>query len=217
MICDLKKHKIIQILCQDEKMCPTPMAHARINEAHRLWHQTSDNYDDPDGFRGNLNACIQALRSVTFVLQKEKSRIHDFAIWYTGWQNRLKADTILNWLVDARNVIVKEGDLETRSRIRVAVLYNYLESPAFEMNVEPLTPTKVIATQIRSQAISKKMIKNGLLRVERKWISINLPNTELLEALAHSYGVLSSLINDAHIFTGVALPKAYFKYKDGGD
>ena len=215
MICNLKEHRIIQVWCQDEALCPTPAAHARINEAHRLWHQAADSYDDPDGFRVNLNACIQALRSVTFVLQKEKSRIPDFDIWYKGWQNRLKADPILKWLVEARNLIVKEGDLETRSRVRAAIFYNYIESPAFEINVPPLMSTNDIAGQMASQDISEELIKNGLLRVKRKWISIDLPDHELLETLAHSYGVLSTLISDAHTQAGVAYPKVYMKHKDG--
>jgi hypothetical protein len=94
-LCDLKKSRIMQVWCEDERLCPTPAAHSRINEAHRLWHQTADNYDDPDGFRANLNACIQALRSVTFVLQKENYRIPNFFTWYSAWQNRLKSDFIL--------------------------------------------------------------------------------------------------------------------------
>jgi hypothetical protein len=49
--------------------CPIPNAHRRLEEAHRLWHRAAESYDDPDEFRTNLNALLQALRSVTFVLQ----------------------------------------------------------------------------------------------------------------------------------------------------
>lgn len=32
--------------------CLIPNTHKRLLEAHRLWHQTLDNYFDPEGFSG---------------------------------------------------------------------------------------------------------------------------------------------------------------------
>jgi hypothetical protein len=78
--------------------CPIPKTHARLQEAHRLWHQALDLYADSEGFRANLNACIQALRNVTFVLQKEHSSIPNFETWYAGWRERMKSDSIMRWL-----------------------------------------------------------------------------------------------------------------------
>lgn len=214
MICNVKQG-IIEVRCKNLDDCPTPSAHARMNEAHRLWHQTAADYDNPDSFRANLNACIQALRNVTFVLQKEKSLIPNFNDWYGAWQDKLRKDNILSWLVEARNVIVKEGDLETQSRVRASILSSYNSPPEYEMNVDPMMPTKEIAAIMASQNIPQNLIKHGILRVERKWISIDLPDHELLEALSHSYGVLSTLIYDAHLQSKSAIPQLYFKQKDG--
>ena len=198
---------------RNSAQCPTPSAHARLNEAHRLWHQASDNYNDSEGFRVNLNACIQALRNVTFVLQKEKSLIPNFDEWYSKWQDKLRNHDILKWLVEARNVIVKEGDLETKSRVRVAVLSNYYDPPAFEVNDDPMISTKDVAAMMSSD-IPEHLIANGILRVERKWISIDLPKYELLDALSHSYGVLSTLVLDAHTQL-TSKPQAFVRNKDG--
>jgi predicted YcjX-like family ATPase len=52
-------------------------AFARLDDAHNLWHQAEVGYFDPNSFRIALNACIQALRSVTFVLQKTKGALQD--------------------------------------------------------------------------------------------------------------------------------------------
>ena len=52
-----------------------------LEEAHRLWHRAAESYEDPEEFRMQLNALIQALRNVTFVLQKEKLKIQDFDRW----------------------------------------------------------------------------------------------------------------------------------------
>jgi hypothetical protein len=64
--------------------CPIPGTHNRLREAHRLWHQAADQYADPAGFQPNLNATIQALRNVTWVLQKEHAAVPDFEPWYVG-------------------------------------------------------------------------------------------------------------------------------------
>jgi hypothetical protein len=40
--------------------CPLPQTHRRLIEAHLLWHQTLDRYSDPEAFRANLNATIEA-------------------------------------------------------------------------------------------------------------------------------------------------------------
>lgn len=110
--------------------CPTPTAHRRLEEAHRFWHQCLDEYQDPSGFRTNLNACIQALRNVTWVLQKEKDLIPNFNSWYPEWQAQLKSDPIMRWLLKSRNRIVKEGDLETESRTIARVIISYADAAA---------------------------------------------------------------------------------------
>ena len=62
--------------------CPLTEVHRRMDDAHRLWHQALDSYFDPDAFRVALQSCIQALRTVTFLLQYQKRRIPDFDAWY---------------------------------------------------------------------------------------------------------------------------------------
>jgi hypothetical protein len=57
--------------------CPLPKTHRRLGEAHLLWHQALDTYHDSSAFLANLNSTIEALRNVTFVLQKERT-VPDF-------------------------------------------------------------------------------------------------------------------------------------------
>ena len=42
-------HEIDLMLCEAREECPIPRAHQRLYDAHRLWHQAADQYDDPDG------------------------------------------------------------------------------------------------------------------------------------------------------------------------
>jgi hypothetical protein len=106
----------------------------RLADSHRFWHQAETAYFDPDGFRLAAQSAIQTLRSVTFILQKNKRAIAGFEQWYGGWQKRLATDELMRWIVDARNRIEKEGDLETHSYVRAEIVASYLdEGPRIEV------------------------------------------------------------------------------------
>ena len=102
--------------------CPLAAVDQRLADSHRFWHQAEAAYFDPDGFRLGAQSAIQTLRSVTFILQKNKGAIPGFDQWYDGWRKRLGADELMRWIVDARNRIEKEGDLEAHSYVRAEML-----------------------------------------------------------------------------------------------
>jgi hypothetical protein len=64
---------------------------------------------------------------VTFILQKNKSNMPGFDFWYNRWRERLKADPVLCWIVESRNRITKQGDLDTES-YNFAYFINIVES-----------------------------------------------------------------------------------------
>src|SRR5579862_9747614 len=129
-------------------LCPIPGAHRRLEEGHRLWHRGAEAYEDPEEFRTQLNALIQALRHVGFVLEKEHSAIPDFETWYESWMDILKRDGVLRWLIRARNFIVHEGDLETRSTATAAIQASWDVPQSKTFEVPPLIPTLAIAAKI---------------------------------------------------------------------
>jgi hypothetical protein len=78
--------------------CPLAAVDRRLEDAHQLWHQASENYFEPNAFRIAAQGTIQTLRSVTFIVQKNKIIIPDFKNWYEGWQERLRSDELMRWL-----------------------------------------------------------------------------------------------------------------------
>lgn len=179
--------------------CRFGPVHQRMLEAHKHWHEAQENYGDPVLFRVGLNACIQALRNVTFVLQKHKAIIPCFDGWYPGWQQRMKNDRMTRWLVDARNLIVKQGDLTTNSVALISVADSYLNPRGLGVPTpaDPFTPIEVMAkTAIWSNPKNVKV--DGYLRVERRWIANDLPEIELLEVLSYCYEQLTQLVTDLH-------------------
>jgi len=105
-----------------EKRCPLPKTHTRFHQVHEHWHRVAADYADPDHFTTSFNAALVALRSVSFMLNKEKSLVPGFERWYAPHVERYQHDPLMRWLKDARNFVEKEGDLDLHSQARVTLL-----------------------------------------------------------------------------------------------
>ena len=163
-----------------------------------LWINCANNYYNPESFRLNLNSCIQALRNFTWILQKSKNYIPGFNEWYEKHQSQMINDNILKWLKNSRNRIVKEGDLILYSKAKIAIVTNWLEPPSIEIEIPPFTKTSDFVKVISRKISIKPSYLEAILRIERKWVDSELPETELLEALAYSFKFLTKILSDAH-------------------
>lgn len=192
--------KIDDQWCELGLSCKMRSAHGKLREAHRLWHLALDHYDEVDSFTTYLNGAIQALRNVTFALQKDKSEVPGFEEWYPKWQEALRNDEVSKWLVQARNVVVKRGDLEKLSIARVSLVISYWEEPAADFETDPMLQIEQIVGSIGMfTSLPDEVTRDGFLRVERRWVSTDLQDHELLDALAHCHGILRVLLMDCHI------------------
>jgi hypothetical protein len=109
----------------------------------------------------------------------------------------MAADPVMRWVVDARNHIEKVGDLELKSTARATVVADWLESPVTEFEVPPLMPPHLIAQGIADGELPERIRKEGILRVERRWVAPDLPDWELLDASSHAWAFLDSVLIDA--------------------
>jgi hypothetical protein len=170
-------------------------------DCHALWHAVDDSYMEPDGFRLHLNSLIQALRNVTWLLQKQKSSLRDFDAWYSEWKASIADDPVLRWVIKARNRIVKESDLELLSEATVRYLGDWLNEHEMTMQL----PARFTTHQIMDAFIQSPRLPNrGLLRVDRQWIDRLLPETEILEATSHAFFAYEHLLLKAHTMSGVS-------------
>jgi len=184
--------------------CPLPKTHRRLCEAHLLWHQTLDKYHDPGAFRANLNAAIEALRNITFVLQNEKVVFAQFDDWYGPWQGRLKADAAAKWLHDARTTVVHQGELESHSTAEVRLITQRDEVFA-RLNVPVEMPSSLVFQNLdlfhlaETPRTAAPDMKDAAVAIERRWTTTDLGDLEVLETLARAYGLLSDIVLDAHV------------------
>ena len=171
-----------------------------------LWHQALESYQEPERFRANLNATIEALRNVTFVLQKEKAAFTDFDGWYGLWQKRLRNDNVAKWLHDARVTVVDQGDLDSYSYAEVR-LVDYRDEVLSSAQVPIAAPLELILQNpallpLGNPARALPLPENTCLAIERRWSTKDLEGKEILSALAHVYGLVAHIVLDAHAHLG---------------
>lgn len=171
---------------------------------HMLWHRTADDYSDPDAFTASLNATLEALRSVTWMLEKEQRAIPDFETWYERQQVALAQDPVMRWLKNSRTHVVHRGELETRSRMRVTVLAPPRETVRFEGDAPPLVDTAAVAETLAT-SVPAALRDEAILVAERTWVASGLPGRELLGVLAHGYAVLAGIVAEAHGRAGISM------------
>ena len=181
----------------NSESCPLSATEQRLSDCLSLWLETEKNYFTPNSFRLSLNNCIQAMRNVTFVLQKSKSEFNNFDNWYSGWQKKMREDIIMAWVIKARNVIVKEGDLSTFSKLRISIVETWFAKPYIEVDALPFITTEEFA-RVLAQNLPNTDLPVKLLRAERRWVDEQLKEYELLETLVHVFVYLSDLLLDAH-------------------
>ena len=168
-----------------EDTCPLAAVDQRLADAHQLWHQAEAAYFDPGGFRLAAQNTIQTLRTVTFILQRHKAIIPDFADWYGDaekktpgeWQRRLMSDPLMRWMVDARNRIEKQGDLESKSIVRAEIVASYLEEGSrIEVPAHLSDTVRKLLRNIPNTALGEHIRRNGMLRIQRRWVENTLPD-----------------------------------------
>ncbi|MBO9501203.1 hypothetical protein [Brevundimonas sp. A19_0] len=180
----------------------------RLGDLRQLWHQTRSAYFEPDKFRLGLQSTIATARTVTFILQSNKAAIPEFKAWYEGVQSRFKSDPIMRWAVNARNKIEKQGDLATLSQVKVELVASYAGHPHTAW-----TPANVFASlgdirrTIPAHLLDEHVLKHGVLCVQRRWVDAELPDHEILDALAHVYGQLAQMVVELHRHIGADIPR----------
>jgi hypothetical protein len=150
---------------------------------------------DPESFRINLNSLLESLRSVTFLLQSQKLELPSFDSWYGTWRDGTKDDPIMRWGLEARNRIVHQADLEIHSKALVRLSFDWLSEIESVLEVPPHYTTH---QTISALLATVPQPIQGVISIERRWIDVELPNRELLDATRHSYGSIARVIQLAH-------------------
>lgn len=183
--------------------CSIPNTHARLEQAHILWHEALEAYHDEAQFLRKLNPLIESLRTVTMVLQKEIDPLGpDIARWYGKWQQRMGKDPKMTWVKDRRNEVVHEGHIEKHSKARLSIVGPQITAQPVEMDVDPSTSAQDLVRRVQLGGLDRRVREDGLLVIERRWTVEPFEDDELLDILAHCFGMLLQIVSEAHVRLG---------------
>lgn len=174
--------------------CPIPLTHDRLHEVHHWWHEMARWYHEPEPFRYRLGAFIQAARTTTFMLQKERSAFDDFS-WYEKWAERSKIDPVISWIASARTDLVHRAALAPDSSLEMHCLDNPRNPHGTDEN--PLV-LEINPFQCTHYYITQGPRTDHAHEYVRSWEIDSLPGFELLDACGHVYDRLDDLVTIAH-------------------
>jgi len=114
----------------------------------------------------------------------------------------------MTWSKDSRNVIEKQGDLSLYSEVRGKIVASYVGCTFTDwVNSRLFSSNDAIRSSIPKEYLNSHVVQHGTLIIERRWVANSLPNTEILEAMAHVYGELQKATIDLTQRAEMPLPK----------
>lgn len=174
--------------------CPIPFTHDRLSETHYWWHEMARNYHEPTPFRYSLGAFIQAARSVTFMLQKERAAFEDFG-WYQLWVKQAEKDPMLRWVSDARTDVVHRQALEPYSSLEIRCIGNPRDPHGSDEDPLHFRASPFACTHSYIRAGPSEDHGHEFTR---HWSLDDHNDRDLLEVCADVYDRMDALVGDAH-------------------
>ncbi|HYI92884.1 MAG TPA: hypothetical protein VEX68_05030 [Bryobacteraceae bacterium] len=188
--------------------CPVASTHEKYNEAQYFFWQLLWHYHRPQEFQFNLNAFIQALRNITFMLQSEENKPAGFDRWYMGKQAEMRANETLQRFVVARNVVVKRSSLAATSTAYGGVFRGRRLKFAFGYTLQPFVDTYKALEMERIIAYGSFLDEEHSaigeqVGVERTWRVMELGNDEVAASCLTALNYMGELVAEVHRIHGL--------------
>ncbi|MBI5938236.1 MAG: hypothetical protein HY850_10350 [Betaproteobacteria bacterium] len=196
----------------DKGECPIPDTHQKLKEATYFLGKCAEHYHVPSEFLFNLNAFIQALRNITFILQSEPNRPEAFDLWYEKKQEEMRQIDLLRRFVQARNIVVKQSSLKAKSTARSGVFRGRRFKLGMLHDVPLFAPSAWLLERLQAnvgffldEARSQPWEQFG---VERVWIVEEIGDTEVLRLCGQALNAIGVLVEEAHRLFGAGVEGA---------
>lgn len=189
--------------------CPIPATHDKYQEAHYFIARMLSEYHHPDEFRWNLNAFLQALRSVTFMVQSEMAHVEGFQGWYSGQQELMRADPLLRVFVEGRDIVVHKGMLNHRSTIEVGL---FRGRSTFKLGFTDIEASPDMSSQVALARAVEQLVGFILdeehsaigeqIGVRRLWLVEELGDGEVIRLCDRAWSRIGNVVASAHAVLG---------------
>ena len=82
-----------------------------VKELEYFYKKLEEAKHIPSEFTYNLNAFISRGRTITWIIKKQYSKQPNFVSWYSQVEKEMRADELMQFFVNARNVSLKEHSI----------------------------------------------------------------------------------------------------------
>ena len=188
---------------EDSYECPIPASHEKYVEAHYFLSRTISEYHNPDTFRANLNAFLQALRSVTFMIQSEMADIEGFKEWYKDQQEAMRQDPLLRRFVRGRDMVVHQGMLNAKSKVEVGLFRGTTLKLAITSDLPATVPSEQ-ALRWGVQGFVGSILDKAhsaideQIGVRRSWVVEELGEEEIIGVCDRAWSRIGNVLAGAH-------------------
>ena len=199
-----------------EQLEATPYP-ATVDKYWEAWYfllGMCDQYHDPYAFRYELNAFIQSLRNITFMVQSEPSRPKDFDSWYSNEQKMMRADQDLRKFVEARNLIVKQSNLATASKAELGLFRGRRFKLGLNLDLSPFHDSAYLISKAQEFMIGfmidpEHSQVGEQVGLRRTWIAPDLGSTEAVGLCAVGLSKIGGLLQRMHAQCGVTFDAGF--------
>lgn len=185
---------------------PIPDTHQKFKEAAYFLGKCAEYYHVPLEFQFNLNAFIQALRNITFMLQSEPKKPEGFESWYASKQADMKQSDLLRRFVQARNIVVKQSSLKARSTAWSGLFRGRSFKLGMQHPVPLLTPSAWALERLKANVgfflDDERSQPWEQFGVHRTWVVEELGELEVLTLCLQALNCMGAVVGDAHRFFG---------------
>lgn len=183
--------------------CPIRATHDKYDEAHYFLERMMREYHRPHPFRWNLNAFLQALRTVDYMIRSELGDRDDFKAWYDRQIDAASED--LQRIIRARTIVVHEGMLQRESVFESGLFRGRRFKLLCPVEIPWYTPSEVILERTKV-AFTGFLIDEDhsaigeQLGVRRRWKVAELGDEEVLTICDRAWLQAAEIVIAAHIF-----------------
>jgi hypothetical protein len=176
-------------------------AEINIQKIESIFSKLFEDYHNPTNFIAQAEALVQALRNFTWFLQSKKSGIDKFDEWYGPWQELMKQNPYMRFIVEMRNGIVKQG-IDTAKSQALILLYTDYRQTLLEKRLDVRTTTDEMRKEISKLAEKNPALNHATGEIQRIYI-FNYPkkdDLEVIDTLFYCFIFISKLYDDFNNF-----------------
>lgn len=192
--------------------CPIPATHDRFTEAHYFLGRMQTEYHEPDPFRWNLNAFLQALKSVPGLVNVELQKREGFREWWTEAKQELQSDPLLSRFAKGRDLLVHRGMLTARSTVEAGLFRSgemvaSIETEA-DINARSSWLLRQFAEFLKDDEDLAQSAADGVeLGIRRTWVVEELgAEDDILAVSYNAWAKLGPIMEAGHKLAGATMP-----------